>query len=151
MPDTDNTTKKLNLVAGLMMLVSSLGFIDATYLTITHFTRANVPCSVTHGCEVVLKSEYSTFFGGIPVAILGSIFYLTIFLGAYFYWETKSRLYFKVTAAMTVFGVLFSAWFVYVQLGILHAICQYCMLSALTSTLLFCLGISVWRSLKTKT
>jgi uncharacterized membrane protein len=140
--DNAQSQKQLKLLAISMLVVSFLGFLDATYLTINHYTGATLPCSITHGCEIVTQSEYSEFLG-IPVALFGVLFYLTIFLGSYFFLEYRSKLYFKITAAMTVFGVLFSAWFVYVQLGILHAICQYCMLSAITSTVLFVLGIAV--------
>jgi uncharacterized membrane protein len=149
MSDENNKPKGLKVLAIAMLIVSFLGFIDAAYLTVTHYLNANVPCTITHGCDVVLKSEYSTM-AGIPVVILGVLYYLTIFLGAYFYLEYRSRIYFKITAAMTLLGFLFSAWFVYVQLGILHAICQYCMLSATTSTILFGLGIATWINLKVK-
>lgn len=134
--------KTLKRLAIAMMLFSFLGFLDATYLTINHYTGATLPCTLTHACDIVTQSEYSEFLG-IPVALGGVLFYLTIFLGAYFFLEYRSKTYFKITAAMTVFGVIFSAWFVYVQLGILHAICQYCMLSAISSTILFVLGIAV--------
>ena len=135
-----NADKKLKRLAIAMMVVSFLGFVDATYLTVNRFLGASLPCTLTHACDTVTRSEYSTILG-IPVVLMGVAYYLTIFFGAYFYWEYRSRTYFKATAALTIFGLIFSAWFVYVQLGILHAICQYCMLSALTSTILFVLGM----------
>lgn len=144
MQNADNTQpqKQLKRLAIGMLVVSFLGFLDSTYLTINHYTGATLPCSITHGCEIVTQSKYSEFMG-IPVALFGVLFYLVIFFGSYFFLEYRSRLYFKITAATTIFGVLFSGWFVYVQLGILHAICQYCMLSAISSTILFGLGMAV--------
>lgn len=142
MPNADSI--KLKKLAIAMMVVSFLGFVDAAYLTIQRFTGASLPCTLTHACDTVTRSEYSTILG-IPVVVLGVIYYLTIFFGAYFFLEYRSRIYFKITAAMTVFGLIFSTWFVYVQLGILHAICQYCMLSALTSLVLFALGLWVFK------
>lgn len=142
MSDINQQAKLLKIAAIIMMAVSLLGFIDATYLTITHFTQANVPCTLTHGCDYVLKSKYSEIFG-FPVSGFGSLYYLGIFLLSYGYLEFKSRWYFKLTGFMTIAGILASAWFVYIQLGILHKICQYCMLSAITSTILFCLGMWV--------
>ncbi len=134
--------KTLKYLAITMLVVSFLGFVDATYLTINRFLGANLPCTLTHACDTVTRSEYSTILG-IPVVVMGIAYYLTIFFGAYFYLEYRSRTYFRITAALTVFGLIFSAWFVYVQLGILNAICQYCMLSAGTSTGLFILGLLV--------
>lgn len=133
--------KRLKTLALVMMIISFVGFIDATYLTITHYTQANVPCTLTHGCDYVLKSKYSEVFG-IPVSSFGSLYYLVILLLSYGYLEFKSRWYFKLTGFLTIVGVLASSWFVYVQIGILNKICQYCMLSALTSTLLF--GLGMW-------
>jgi uncharacterized membrane protein len=144
MPNADSVNNKLRYLAIAMMLVSFLGFVDSTYLTVTRFMNASVPCTITHGCDTVLKSEYSVILG-VPVVILGTLYYLAIFFGSYFFLEYQSRTYFKLTAALTVFGLIFSSWFVYVQLGILNAICQYCMLSALTSTVLFGLGLITFK------
>lgn len=140
MQNVDNNARKLRYVAIAMMVVSFLGFVDATYLTVTRYYQANVPCTFTHACDTVLKSEYSTILG-IPVVLMGALYYLSIFLGSYFFLEYRSRTYFKITAASTTAGFLFSAWLMYVQGFILEAFCQYCLISAATSTLLFVLGM----------
>ncbi len=133
-------TRKLRHLAMAAMGVSLVGFIDSAYLSISRVLDANVPCTLTHACDTVLKSEYSLILG-IPVVFLGVIYYLTMFFGAYGYLEFASSTYLKFVAALSVMGLVFSGWFVYVQLQILHAICQYCMLSAITSGALFCLGL----------
>lgn len=122
-----------------MLGVSFAGFLDASYLTVKHFTNTAIPCSLTHGCEIVTNSVYSDVFG-IPVALLGALFYLTVFLGIFAALESGSRTLLRLAARLTIAGVLSSAWFVFVQLVLLHAICQWCMASALTSTVLFVLG-----------
>jgi uncharacterized membrane protein len=38
---------------------------------------------------------------------------------------------------VTLIGLLFSGYLTYVQFGILHAYCPYCLLSAVTTTCLF--------------
>jgi len=120
--------------------VSILGFIDATYLTIQHYTQFTLPCTITHGCDLVTKSEYSSIMG-VPVALLGALYYLAIFLGVYIILETKKYDYLRFVAIATTGGFLFSAWFVYLQFFVIHAICQYCMLSAITSTTMFAASI----------
>ncbi len=142
MPNSDNSRKHLNKLASLMMIVSFLGFVDAVYLSVTRYFEASVPCTLTHACDVVLRSDYSTLLG-VPVVSLGAIYYLFILFGAYIYLEYGSRLYFKITAAVTAGGFVFSVWLTYVQAFVLKAFCQYCLLSALTSTLLFVLGVIV--------
>ena len=133
-------SEKLKPLAIAMMIVSFLGFIDATYLTVTRYTAANGPCTLTHACDTVLRSEYSAILG-IPVVLMGALYYLSVFLGSYFFLDYRSRTYFKITALSTVAGFLFSAWLMYVQGFILEAFCQYCLISAGTSTLLFALGM----------
>jgi len=120
--------------------VSILGFFDATYLTIQHYTQFTLPCTITHGCDLVTKSEYSQIIG-VPVALLGALYYLAIFLAVYIIIETEKTEYLRFVAIATTFGFLFSAWFVYLQLFVIHAICQYCMLSAITSTTMFVVSI----------
>lgn len=120
--------------------VSIVGFFDAAYLTIQHYTQFTLPCTITHGCDLVTKSEYSQIMG-VPVALLGALYYLAIFLTIYIIIETKKTEYLRFIAIATTFGFLFSAWFVYLQLFVINAICQYCMLSAITSTTMFIASI----------
>ena len=120
--------------------VSIVGFFDAAYLTIQHYTQFTLPCTITQGCDLVTKSEYSSIMG-IPVALLGALYYLAIFLAVYIIIETKKTDYLRFIAIATTFGFLFSVWFVYLQFFVIHAICQYCMLSALTSTTMFVASI----------
>lgn len=120
--------------------VSIIGFFDSAYLTIQHYTQFTLPCTITHGCDLVTKSEYSSIMG-IPVALLGALYYLAIFLAVYIIIETKKTEYLRFIAIATTFGFLFSAWFVYLQFFVILAICQYCMLSAFTSTTMFVASI----------
>ncbi len=130
-------------VPWLFLSVSLIGFIDATYLTIEHYL-GNIPlCSLTSGCENVLTSQYSIVFG-IPVALLGAAYYLLIFLSTIAYFDTKDSKILQAIAILTPIGFLMSVWFVYTQLYILKAICEYCMLSAATSTILFIGGTEVF-------
>lgn len=126
-----------------MLAVSFLGFLDASYLTQKHFTQSVIPCSITHGCEIVTNSAYSEVFG-IPVALLGSLFYLAIFLGTFAAIESGSRRLLRAVSRLTLAGLLASMWFVYVQVVLIQAICQWCMISAVTSTTLFVLGYFFW-------
>ncbi len=120
--------------------VSIVGFFDAAYLTIQHYTQFTLPCTITHGCDLVTKSEYSSIMG-VPVALLGALYYLAIFLSVYIILETKKFDLLRFIAIATTFGFLFSAWFVYLQFFVIHAICQYCMFSAFTSTTMFVASI----------
>lgn len=126
----------------LFLGLAIVGFTDATWLTVKHFTQTIVPCSLTHGCELVTNSVYSTILG-VPVALLGSIFYFTMIAGTFIALESGNKKIFRYVTRLTIAGFLASLWFVAAQIFIIHAICQWCMGSAITSTLLFTLSFFV--------
>lgn len=136
------------LIWGLI-LVSLAGFLDATYLTAKHYLGTPIPCSILDGCDEVTTSQYSVI-AGIPVALLGSLYYLTIFILSVAYADTKKEWFAYVASHLTAVGFLASLWFVYLQFFVLHALCLYCLFSAVTSTILFILGLCIAR-LKCKT
>lgn len=131
----------------VFLIVSALGFADSTYLTVKHFLGTPVPCSILHGCEVVLNSKYSIIYG-MPTAMLGALFYLTVMILSAIYLETKKVIILKLVAVVTALGFLASLGFVYIQLFVLKSICLYCMWSAVTSTTLFIFSLVFWRKSK---
>ena len=125
-----------------LIMVSFIGFLDASYLTIAHYTGLALRCSVFSGCDQVTTSPYSMILG-IPVALLGVFYYLTILLATLFYFDSKKSSLPRYIAWATCAGLVASIWFVYLQIFVIKAICQYCMISATTSTLLFIFGIII--------
>ena len=126
-----------------ILILSAIGFADATYLTTQHFLGAPVACSILKGCEQVTTSPYSVIFG-IPIALLGSLYYLTILILSVIYLDSRKINIFNIIAKITPFGFLASAYLVYLQIFVIKAICLYCMGSAVTSTLLFVLSLIFW-------
>jgi len=124
----------------LFLLLSLLGAFDALYLTLNHASPEGVSCSLTSGCKTVLTSEYSEVFG-IPLSVFGIAYYATVFLLVSFYLYSERVDTLRLAAYFTTIGFLVSGWLVAIQLFILHSVCQYCMFSAIISTLLFPLGV----------
>lgn len=118
------------------LIVSAFGFVDATYLTTQHYLGLPVACSILKGCEQVTTSPYSLIFG-IPVALLGSVFYLTVLILSVIYLDSKKIKFLNLITKITPVGFLASLYFVYLQIFVIKAICLYCLGSAVTSTLLF--------------
>ncbi|KKQ76932.1 MAG: Vitamin K epoxide reductase, partial [Parcubacteria group bacterium GW2011_GWC1_38_6] len=87
-------------------------------------------------------SQYNEI-GGIPVALFGVIYYLDILTFGFLYLRTRKEQMLKIAAIITPVGLVASIYFVYLQLYVIEAICQYCMLSAGTSTFLFIVGMYV--------
>ena len=126
-----NLSRPLLVAAGLL---SVAGLVDSLFLTVTHYTNALVLCSLTHGCETVLRSSYSEFFG-IPIAVFGIIFYLGVLATSIFFVQNKE--YHVWFSLWGVIGFMSTLYLLFIQAIILHAFCQYCLLSAATSTLIF--------------
>lgn len=135
------------LIWGLI-IVSFLGFLDATYLTIAHYSGISLKCTILHGCDIVTTSPYSLIFG-IPVALFGGLYYFTILICSILYFDTKHKTILKFMVPLTIAGFLASVWFVYLQFFVINALCQYCMLSAITSTVLFIFGLIINKKLRT--
>ena len=139
--------KKLKIIAALFLILAFLGFADAAYLTAKHFLDSPVTCTLLEGCEVVTTSQYSKIFG-VPVALFGLLYYFLIFILVNRYRETGSAPPLLWASRFTVFGLLASAWFLFVQAVLLKAFCVYCLGSALTSTALFILGLVTVHALR---
>ena len=119
-------------IAALFVL-SFLGFVDTSYLTLEHYLHQTPRCILFSGCDLVTTSAYSTI-GPVPIALLGFLFYLSVFFLMLFYVDRKKVLALKLIALGAALGFVFTLYLVYLQLFVLHAICIYCMFSALTST-----------------
>jgi uncharacterized membrane protein len=111
--------------------VAVVGLAIATYLTIVHYSGGEPVCAIAHGCATVQKSSYAEL-AGVPVAVLGLIGYVGILASLAVDSETGRTL----TAGITLAGFGFSAWLTYLEVGRLHAICIWCVGSAICMTLL---------------
>ena len=139
---------RLKIIACFFILLSLFGFLDATYLAIEHYRGVVPPCSIVHGCEQVTTSRYSMIFG-VPVALLGSLYYVTLFILTIAYLDSKKLSLLTVASYLTFFGFAASIWFVYLQWHVIGAWCVYCLGSTTTSTLLFVLGVITLRTVPT--
>ena len=129
---------RLTIVAAI---VASIGLLDSFYLTLQHYIGFPTVCLVANGCAIVLTSSYAILFG-VSAALLGVLYYSALLLLLLRALETRRIIFLLLFGCMSVFGFLVSAWFVYLQLVVLSAICSYCMISAASSLLLFV--FSVW-------
>jgi uncharacterized membrane protein len=122
------------------LIFSLIGFLDATYLTIQHYRGFWLECGPVLDCDAVMTSQYAVI-GGVPLALLGAVYYLVIFLLTVAYYDRKHPYLLSIIAPLTILGFLVSLVLVYLQAFIIRAFCLYCLLSALTSTGLFVLAL----------
>ena len=132
---------KLYLTAAI---VSLIGLADAIYLTVEHVTGQSVRCTIVAGCSEVLSSQYAVV-AGVPLAAVGAAAYFTVFslaiLAAFGY-----RVAGMLLTAVVLLMFLVSLWLFYLQAFVIHAFCQFCLLSALVTTALTVIALFARRT-----
>ncbi len=140
--------QKLPLGPYLLIAASFLGLGITAYLSYFQFMNLIPTCAIG-GCEVVLTSPQSKFFG-VPLSYIGLVYY-TYMLGLALLLAIDPRSFGLRLGALlyTGVGVLYSIHAIfYVQLTVIGALCEYCSMSALTTVALF--AIAVWHYRSTK-
>ncbi len=123
------------------------GFLDATYLTIEHYKNIIPPCSAITNCEVVLTSKYASFFG-IPIALIGALYYAALIATLLLLWQERHKIWLQLVLLFVSIAMIISIILVGIQALVLHAFCQYCLLSEAINTVLFVLGIILYKYFK---
>jgi uncharacterized membrane protein len=109
-----------------------LGLAIAGYLTWVHYAGLKPICAGgSGGCEKVQNSRWAEL-AGVPVAVLGLGGYAAILLSLALP-EDAGR---SLAAFLALVGLGFSGWLTYVEVARIHAICQWCVASAVVMALL---------------
>ncbi|MDP2585888.1 MAG: vitamin K epoxide reductase family protein [Candidatus Levybacteria bacterium] len=116
---------KLSLIS--IAILSFLGFVDSTYLTIVHYRNIIPPCSITHGCEEVLNSKFATI-GNIPISIFGSAFFILILVLCILILQKNQKRLRQALFILVNLGIIAAIILFYLQWIVLKAFCQYCLL-----------------------
>jgi uncharacterized membrane protein len=109
-------------------LLSILGLVDSGYQTYTHFTNTGLlGCSAASDpCVAVQSSQYAWVFG-IPVAVLGLIFYVfMVAICSPFAWRAESPLIHRLRFVAAIAGMLFVLYLIYTEIVRIGRICPYC-------------------------
>jgi uncharacterized membrane protein len=120
----------------VMIVLSVIGLGLASYLTYVHYSGTQVICT-SDSCELVQTSVYSKL-AGVPVALLGLIGYVFIFVSLVLPEREETRL---ATLGITAVGFGFSAYLTGRELFSLHQICEWCVSSACLMTILMLLSV----------
>ena len=128
------------------MIVAALalaGIFVSLYLTLYKLgIIGELSCSIG-SCETVNTSRWSRFLG-MPVAAWGLLFYLDVFAVAVISTLPRfedERALSVVLVAEAAVGVVFSAWLTYLELGVIHAICIWCVTSAVIVTVILIVSV----------
>lgn len=120
-----------------------LGLGVASYLAYVEVKQVDAVCGPVGECNLVQTSEYALFLG-LPVAVWGVLNYLAVaglWLGSRLLRGRPADLSLMGLLALTLFGVLFSIYLTCLELFAIHAICAWCLSSALITAALMLLVV----------
>jgi uncharacterized membrane protein len=126
--------RRLDVAIGVIAL-AGLGI--AAYLTYVHYAGLHPLCLASGGCEKVQSSHWSKL-AGIPVATIGLAGYAAIL--ALLFVPGEAGL--AGTALVALVGFGFSAYLTWAELFRIHAVCQWCVASAVLMTALAVLTVT---------
>ena len=127
----------------LVALVALAGVFVALYLTLYKLGYIGTLACAVGSCETVQTSKWATFLG-LPVGAWGVGYYLVVLALALIGLTPR---YADIAPAVgdprrrhRRSALLFSLWLTYLELFVIHAICQWCVISAILATILFILS-----------
>ena len=124
-------------------LLSLAGILISAYLWMfKHGFIGTLACG-SGGCETVQLSPYSSFLG-VDVALLGVLAYAILLgvamLGLQPAWVHR-REPARATLVLAAGGVAFAAYLTWLELYVIHAICRWCVASAVIIVAVFLLAL----------
>jgi uncharacterized membrane protein len=134
------------LLLGLALVGLAVAYYDAHIL----YNGQQLWCPPPiNGCNEVASSPYARIFN-LPVGYFGVVYYLYMLcLAALLAYDPFSRGLRLAALIYSAIGVGFSIYFSYLQVTFIHAFCIYCLVSAITTLLLFIAAISHFRATRT--
>ena len=124
-------------------LLSLIGIFVAAYLYLYKIGKIGSVMCGTGGCETVQLSRWSSFLG-VDVALIGIVGYAGLFLLSLA--SLQPRLAgdprpARLLAVLSGVGVLFAVYLTWLELFVIHAICRWCVGSAVIITAIFVLSL----------
>ena len=132
----------------IVAVLALAGIFVALYLLLYKLgIIGELTCSVG-SCETVNSSRWATFLG-IPVAGWGVAWYVGMFVLALVSTGDRfaeSHVVSLVLLLVAVTGLIFSLYLTYLELFRIHAICQWCVVSAIIVTIIFFVCVADYKN-----
>ncbi len=139
--------KKIFYMPRFMLALALVGIGVAVYDAYAIYNGQALWCPPPiNGCNEVANSPYARIYN-LPVGYFGVVYYLYMFgLAVLLAFDPLSRGLRFAAVAYSALGVCFSIYFMYLQNAFIHAFCVYCLVSAVTTLLLFIAALSHFRA-----
>lgn len=129
--------------AVILAVLDVIGLAIALYLSAVELQGGVPVCGPIKGCEEVALSEYSRI-GGIPVAVFGVALSLVLLTLAIAWWRTDLYVLLLAHYGLSLAGVIFEAYFLYLQVFVIGAVCIWCTSYGLSLIARFAIALVVW-------
>ncbi len=112
-------------------VLAVVGLLDSLYLAWIKLTSNTAACAGIGDCDAVNSSRYAEV-AGIPIGLIGVAGYLAILaaLAAERRWPASAWTLRLGIFGMALAGTLYSAYLTYIEVAVLHAVCPFCVVSA---------------------
>jgi uncharacterized membrane protein len=127
----------------ILAVLDVVGLAIATYLSVVELQGGVPVCGPIKGCEEVARSEYSRI-AGIPVAVFGVALSLVLLTLAVAWWRTDLYVLLLAHYGLSLAGVIFEAYFIYIQIFVIGAVCIWCTSYGLSLIARFVIALVVW-------
>jgi len=128
---------KAILLNRILLVLSFIGLFVAGALSMEKALHIVLPCGNKTGCDLVASDPSSSLFGVLPVAYIGLGGYL-LFAGLAIARSMKTPYDTRLVTGGYVaaaIGTAFSLYLQYISFFHIHAVCPYCLTSAITMVL----------------
>lgn len=127
----------------ILAVLDVIGLGIALYLSAVELQGGVPVCGPIKGCEEVARSEYSRI-AGIPVAVFGVGLSLLLLSLAVAWWKTDLYALLLAHYGLSLAGVIFEAYFIYLQIFVIGAVCVWCASYGLSLIARFVIALIVW-------
>ena len=127
----------------ILAVLDVIGLVVAGYLSVVELSGKAPTCGVFGGCEEVARSQYNNFLG-IPVAVFGVALSVTLLSLALAWWKTDIYGLLLGHYALSLVGVMFDGWFLYLQVFVIGAVCIWCLTYEVSLLLRFLIALIVY-------
>jgi uncharacterized membrane protein len=128
-------------------LLALIGLLISAYMTAYKFGLLGTIVCGTGGCETVQNSPWAVF-AGVPVPVIGLLGYGALLVAALLGVQPRfmdDRRVALVLIAGASIGILFSAYLTWLEAAVIHAWCQWCIVSAILAMLIFIFTLPEFR------
>ena len=129
--------------AVVLAVLDVVGLLVAGYLSVVELSGGVPTCGIISGCEEVAKSQYNNFLG-VPVAVFGVLLSIVLLGLALAWWKTDIYGLLLGHYALSLVGVIFDGWFLYLQVFVIQAVCIWCVTYEVSLLLRFLIALLVY-------